>query len=85
MAAKLMTVKDVAERLNCSESLIYNLLASGALRHYRLGRSQGGIRVSEEQMQAYLLGREKGGESPLMSPPALPASRAPALKHLSLD
>ena len=43
--ALVVTVAQVAERLNCSESFVYGLLASGELRHFVLGRGQGGKRV----------------------------------------
>jgi excisionase family DNA binding protein len=67
----MLTVKDVAGRLNCSESFVYELLASGELKHFRLGKGQGGKRVSEEQLQEYLLTREHGGEGrPQPAPPA---------------
>jgi excisionase family DNA binding protein len=67
----MLTVKDVARRLNCLESFVYELLASGELEHYRLGKGHGGKRVSEEQLQEYLLTRERGGEGrPQPAPPA---------------
>ena len=59
-----MTVQEVADRLQASTSFVYDLMASGELRHFVLGRGQGGKRVSEEQLQAYLAGREKGGPTP---------------------
>ena len=59
--AKLMTVEEVAERLNASTSFVYQLLATGELRHFVLGKKQGGKRVSEEQLQDYLHSRERGG------------------------
>jgi excisionase family DNA binding protein len=58
----LLTVTEVAKRLNCSESFVYRILASGELRHFTLGRGQGGKRVSEEHLQEYLAEKEKGGE-----------------------
>lgn len=57
----LLTVKEAAERLNVSESFIYALLTTGELRHYALGKGQGGKRVSDEQLQEYLHARERGG------------------------
>jgi excisionase family DNA binding protein len=36
----LLTVAQVAERLNCSESFVYGLLAGGELRHFVLGRGE---------------------------------------------
>jgi excisionase family DNA binding protein len=60
--SEMMTVADVAKRLNVSESFVYARIAEG-MPHYRLGNGRGGIRVSEEQLQAYLRSREKGGAS----------------------
>ena len=57
-----MKIKDVAKRLNASPSFVYDLL-SHELKHYRLGKGQGGVRVSEEHLQEYLDRKEKGGES----------------------
>lgn len=59
-AVRLLTVGEVSERLNASSSFVYQLLASGELRHYVLGRGQGGKRVSEEQLQDYLNRKEQG-------------------------
>jgi excisionase family DNA binding protein len=85
MSEKLLTVKDVAERLSASESFVYARIADGSLRHYRLGKGQGGVRVSEEQLQEYLKGCE-GGSGPETKPIAAPLRQTPpALKHLSLD
>jgi len=85
MNGKLLTVKDLAERLAVSESFVYARIADGSLKHYRLGKGQGGIRVSEEQLQEYLKEREEGG-GPAPKPNAAVLNQAPpALKHLSLD
>jgi excisionase family DNA binding protein len=83
----MMTVKEIAKQLKCSESFVYNLLASGELKHYCLGKGQGGKRVSEEQLQEYLKGREKGGAPQQHAEPPAPRVKtaSPGLKHLSLD
>jgi len=82
MNDNLLTVKEVAKRLAVSESFVYGRIADGSLKHYRLGKGQGGIRVSEEQLQEYLKGREEGGEPrPEPQPPPKPV----VLKRLSLD
>lgn len=74
----LMTVIEVAEQMKASSSFVYNLLSSGELRHYRLGKA--GIRVSPEQLQAYLDARERGGVRV-----ATPKKLHRPLKNLSLD
>ena len=74
----LLSVKAVAERLNASESFVRHLLASGRMRHYVLGRGQGGKRVSEEQLAEYLAATERGGAPDL--PAAVGAKRPPRKK-----
>ncbi len=51
-----MRVRDVAARLEVSASLVYELIASGKLRCTRHGMGRGCIRVSEDQLAAYLDG-----------------------------
>jgi len=55
-------VKQVAERLNLSESKCYELIEKGKLGRHRM---DGAIRVSEEQIQEYLqrTRREPDGQS----------------------
>jgi excisionase family DNA binding protein len=50
---KLLTPKDVAEVLRLSMQTVYELLKTGQLPHYKVGRS---YRVSEEQLADYLRG-----------------------------
>ena len=47
---KVLRVAEVAERLNCSASTAYSLIENGKLGHHRCP----GVRVSEEQLAAYL-------------------------------
>ena len=56
-----MKIPVVAWRLSVSESFVYQIIGDGRLKHHRLGKGQGGLRVSEEQLQAYLLATEDGG------------------------
>jgi excisionase family DNA binding protein len=78
---KLYTVKEAAEVLCCSQSFLYARLADGSLAHYRLGKGQGGIRISDEQLQMYLAERERGGRE--KGPPA-PRPKPVRLKHLQV-
>ncbi|MFO0905783.1 MAG: helix-turn-helix domain-containing protein [Pirellulales bacterium] len=48
---RLMTVQEVARRLNISRSKAYQMVDSGALPHFRIG---GSVRVAEEQLAEYL-------------------------------
>lgn len=70
----MLTVPDIAKRLNCSPSLIYLLVSEGRLCCYRIGSRRGTIRFSEEQLQAFLKSCEV---SPL-------AAVAEGLKHIRL-
>ena len=49
---RLVTVAQAADALAISPSLIYQEVAGGRLRCYRLGR--GAIRFSQDQIQEYL-------------------------------
>lgn len=46
----MLKITQVAERLNCSVSTVYQLVESKRLPHYRCP----GIRISEEQLTEYL-------------------------------
>lgn len=61
----MMTVNEVAERLNVSPGLIYKLIASGELVPYRIA---GAIRISEEELTEYLENC-RGGRTDTLAPP----------------
>ena len=50
-SSRLLTVKEVSDRLRLSQAKVYALINSGDLESYRFGRS---IRVSDEQVERYL-------------------------------
>lgn len=50
----MLTVPEVAERLRVAVSTVYALVESGKLQAFRIGPHDGAIRVSEEQLEAYL-------------------------------
>jgi excisionase family DNA binding protein len=54
----MMTVKTVAKRLQMSMACVYAVIAAGEMRCYRIGTGRGAIRVSEEQLQEYLVSVE---------------------------
>jgi excisionase family DNA binding protein len=64
-AMKYLKTRDVAEFLNCSISLVYDLIASEKLGHVRIGQGRGGIRVSDNDLQAFLESARKRDEEPL--------------------
>lgn len=47
----MLTVKEVASRLNVSQGAVYKAVRSGELEHHRIGIS---IRISEEQLTEYV-------------------------------
>ncbi len=49
----LLTVGEVAERLNCSRELVYKRIESGALPAIRIGPR--GLRVDPRDLGAYLV------------------------------
>lgn len=69
----MLTVKQVAERLGVSKAQGYALCSSGKLPHHRMGNGRGAIRVSEEQLAAFL------GASRFKPPAELPV-----LRHIQL-
>ena len=77
----MMTVEDVALRLKASDSFVYGAIADGRLKHHRLGKGQGGIRVSEEQFGAFLKLTERGGDPEPQSPKAAKPRPGP-FRHL---
>lgn len=63
--AGLLLVRDVKLRLKCSQAHVYALIEAGELECYKIGLGkQGGIRISEEQLQAYLDSKKQKGERP---------------------
>ncbi len=50
----MLTVKQVAERLNVSLSTIYGLVNQGRIRAHRIGTARGSIRITEDALQQYL-------------------------------
>ena len=75
----LLTVRQVAERLNVSASCVYQLVESGKIPNHRIGLGRGAIRVSEADLEEYLASchREKMSEAPRRAPRL-------KLKHLKL-
>ena len=54
-APRLLTIKDVAERLQVSGRTVHRSIVSGDLTVIRIGRS---IRVSEDALKAFLTGED---------------------------
>jgi excisionase family DNA binding protein len=74
----VFSVDQVAKRLGVSLACVYALVESKELAHYRIGMGRGTIRVSDEQLQAYLGQHEQKRRT---KAPVAPVK----LKNLSLD
>lgn len=72
------TVRQVAEQLNVSESIVYALIDAGRLACHRIGVGRGTIRIAREDLDAYLAScREERGDEPH-------PARRPRLKHITI-
>lgn len=49
----MLTVKEAAQKLGISPSLVYGLCAAGKIRHERFGLGRGTIRISIEALSEY--------------------------------
>jgi excisionase family DNA binding protein len=77
----LLTVKQAAERLNCCESQVYALLGAGRIAYVQIGLGrQGGKRIDERDLEAFLAAAKRCG-----TPPRVPQPARPTLKRLSLS
>jgi excisionase family DNA binding protein len=72
----LLTVRQAAERLSVSRSLIYGLVASGRLRACRIGNGRGCIRFTEEQIREFIESSQPAPKPPPVAP------QKPAFKHV---
>jgi excisionase family DNA binding protein len=60
----VLTVKQTAERLQCSPATVYQLCAAKLLPHSRVGLGRGVIRIAEADLAGYLAGRHVQPEQP---------------------
>ena len=74
----MLTVKQAAERLGVSPTLIYALIERRKIRHERHGLGRGVIRIPEDALDEYRRTREIGA---VEAAPA-PDRRRVKLKHL---
>ena len=77
----MFTVKQTAERLGVSASLVYGLCAAGRLRHERHGLGRGTIRVPADALDEYR--RAQTVPAPNRVGPA-PAPKPASFKHLTI-
>jgi excisionase family DNA binding protein len=69
-----LTVKQAAERLGVSPSLVYGLCAAGKIRHERHGLGRGCIRIPPEALEHYRRAAE-----------VKPADAPAELRHITLS
>jgi excisionase family DNA binding protein len=74
-----MTVKQAAERLEISVSLVYSLIASRKLRFCRVGNGRGRIRIPDDAIEEYLARCTFAVEEEKTTP------SIPRFKHLRLS
>ena len=73
----MLTVKDVAEKLQIAAGTVYALIESGRLVAHRFGNGRGTIRVTEEDLNAYI-------ESCRQGKSVEKRTRRPCLKHITV-
>ncbi|MAT73363.1 MAG: hypothetical protein CMJ58_28095 [Planctomycetaceae bacterium] len=74
----MLTVKEVAARLRVSGTCVYQLIEKGKLACHRVGCGRGAIRISENDLVAYVATcrQEPSGQA------LMPARSAHRLRHL---
>lgn len=77
----MLRVRDVAQRLGLSLSSAYQLIQSGDLASYSVGRRKA-IRVSDDDLQRYLDSRRSSPAVTVTSTRCPPKSR---LRHIRLS
>lgn len=79
----MLSVRQVAERLGVSPSIVYGWVASGELSHFRLGAKgrRGKVAIAEADLDAFLASRKREGRRETPPPPKRQPTR---LKHLHL-
>jgi excisionase family DNA binding protein len=72
----MLTPKQAAERINVSDSLIYEWCSAGILPHYRFGKPgrRGKILIDEVELDAFMAAHRREARR-----------EVPPLKHITLD
>ncbi|RIK72517.1 MAG: hypothetical protein DCC68_26340 [Planctomycetota bacterium] len=76
----MLTVREVAARLNVSPGCVYRLVSHGDLPHIRIGAERGTIRVDETDLEAFVRAG-KSQPKAMVSPPSIEK----AFVHLDAD
>lgn len=77
----MLTVNQVAQRLQISKQSVYVLIQQGQITTHRFGAGRGTIRISEEDLATFI---ESCRHEPAPKAPPLRQIRAPKLKHIRL-
>jgi len=75
----MLTVKQVAVRLNCSLSLVYKLIDSEQIASIEIGRLK---RITPEAVEAFILKNSKVVKEPLIIKRKLPVITLPKKRYL---
>ena len=76
-----LTVSEVAAQLRISNSSVYLLIESGRLAHHRIGPRKGAIRVSPDDLAAYMA---ECRQSEVETRTTSQQVRSTTLKHIKL-
>jgi excisionase family DNA binding protein len=74
---RLLTIKQTAEQLACSEANVYALISAGQLPFVRIGRRKG-LRIDTRDLEDFIESRKVQYEQ------ARPTQPRPRLKHIKL-
>jgi excisionase family DNA binding protein len=75
----MLTVAEVAKRLSVSRNTVYQLVQRGDLVAHRVGLGRGAVRVTPEELDAFLA---RSRQAP--PPPVAQKRRSARLPHLGL-
>lgn len=78
-----ITVVEVSKRIGICPSLVYGLVESRALAHYRIGKGRGKILIDEADLESFLQGCRVDAKDEA-APPVKPPRVKTKFKHLSL-
>ncbi len=79
----MLTVKQVAEKLNITPQSVYQLIQTGKLPVHRFGNGRGTIRISQEDLDRFIESCRHVA-SPQDVPKVSRPARQPPLKHIRL-
>lgn len=77
----MLTVREVAGKLNVSQGCVYQLIAVGRLPHVRFGVGRGVIRVPEDDLAAFVQASRREADDVAHVEPERPRVQ---LKHVTV-